>query len=244
MLTRVQDAYEALYTGKSYQHEIALVEKVIERRLGKWRVNDKTQPPRRLLEIGCGPGLRLAVLKQWHGKYEVEGLDRDPTMLALAAKRVPGVPLHQADMRNFSLASRFDAVLCLFGVIGYMKDVTEMTTALGQMHQHLVPGGLLLLEPWLSVETATHGFLRADAAERAGMEVARMNYTSIKGNKSIINVHYLIGDEHGVRHTEEMREMTLFSEDEYRDALREAGFGDVALEAYGPQGRGLYIAQA
>lgn len=244
MLTRVQDAYEALYTGKSYQHEVALVDKVIERRFGKWRVTDKSQPPRRLLELGCGPGLRLAVLQQWHGKYEIEGLDRDPTMLALAAKRVPGVPLHEADMRSFSLDRTFDAVLCLFGMIGYLRDQAEMTTALRQMHKHLVPRGVLLLEPWLSLETAENGHLRADTAERAGMEVSRMNYTRVIGNKSLINIHYLIGDEHGVRHTEDLREMTLFTEQEYRGALRDAGFGDVALEAYGPQGRGLYIAQA
>ena len=35
MKTRVQDAYEALYTGKSYQHEVSLVDILLERRLGK-----------------------------------------------------------------------------------------------------------------------------------------------------------------------------------------------------------------
>lgn len=244
MLIRVQDAYEALYTGKSYQHEIALVEKVIERRLGKWRVHDKTQPPRRLLEIGCGPGLRLAVLKQWHGKYEPEGLDRDPEMLKLASRRVAGIPLHQGDMRDFDLDRSYDAVLCLFGVIGYMKDQAEMTTALKRMHKHLVPGGVLLLEPWLSPDTVEHGHVRADTAERAGMEVSRMNFTRVEGNKALINIHYLIGDQSGVRHSEETRTMSLFTEEEYRGALRDAGFGEVALEAYGPQGRGLYVAQA
>ena len=30
--------------------------------------------------------------------------------------------------------------------------------------------------------------------------------------KSLLTVHYLIGDEHGVRHVEELRELTLFTE--------------------------------
>jgi SAM-dependent methyltransferase len=243
MLTRVQDAYEALYTGKSYQHEIALVDVLLDRRIGKWRSVEKDQAPRHVLEIGCGPGLRLAVLTQWHGKYRVEGLDMDPTMLGLASKRVPGTPLHEADMRNFDLGTTFDAVLCLFGVIGYMKDQREMTKALKAMHRHLEPGGVLLLEPWLSPETAEDGFLRSDFAERGEMEVSRMNFTRVSGNKSLLTIHYLIGDEHGVRHVEEVREQTLFTDEEYRAALRDAGFGDVALEAYGPQGRGLYVAQ-
>ena len=243
MKTRVQDAYEALYTGKSYQHEVSLVDILLERRLGKWRLEDKNQPPRRILEIGCGPGLRLAVLNQWHGRYHAEGLDRDPKMLELAAKRVPGTPLHEADMRTFDLGKSFDAVLCLFGAIGYMKDQKEMTRALKAMHRHLVPGGVLLLEPWLSPEMAEDGHLRTDFAERGEMEVARMNFTQVKGSKSILTTHYLIGDEHGVRHIEETRERTLFTDAQYRAALRDADFGELSLEAYGPQGRGLYVAE-
>jgi SAM-dependent methyltransferase len=242
MISSVQDAYEALYTGKSYQHEIGLVDVVIDRKLGAAKPG-KRLPPRRVLEVGCGPGLRLAVLQQWRGKYEVEGLDRDPAMLALAARRVPGLPLHEADMRDFALESRYDAVLCLFGVIGYMADVDEMVEALTRMREHLLPKGVLLLEPWLTPDLATDRYLRADSARRTDLEVQRMNFTRVRGNKSILSVHYLIGDENGVRHVQEVRELTLFTEAQYREALQRAGYGDVMLEAYGPQGRGLYIAQ-
>lgn len=242
MLTSVQDAYEALYTGKSYQHEMGLVDVVLDRRIGP-AGPAKRKPARRVLEVGCGPGLRLAVLQQMHGKYEPEGLDHDVAMLALAERRVRRVPLHQADMRTFNLDTRYDAILCLFGVIGFMPDTADLTRALERMREHLVPNGVLLLEPWLNPETVTDGYLHADAARRQGLEVSRMNYTRVVGNKSLLDVHYLIGDETGIRHVEERREMTLFTDDEYREALRAAGFGDVMLEAYGPQGRGLYVAQ-
>ena len=118
-----------------------------------------------------------------------------------------------------------------------------MTRALKAMHRHLVPGGVLLLEPWLSPEMAEDGHLRTDFAERGEMEVARMNFTQVKGSKSILTTHYLIGDEHGVRHIEETRERTLFTDAQYRAALRDADFGELSLEAYGPQGRGLYVAE-
>ena len=55
--------------------------------------------------------------------------------------------------------------------------------------------------------------------------------------------HYLIGDEHGVQHVEETRERSLFTDAQYRAALRDADFGELTLEAYGPQGRGLYVAE-
>ena len=41
-------------------------------------------------------------------------------MLGIARHRLPGVPLHLADMRDFDLPERFDAVTCLFSSIGYL----------------------------------------------------------------------------------------------------------------------------
>lgn len=242
MLRNAQDAYEAIYTGKSYQHEIGLVDAVLDHRLGISKAGE-AKVARRVLEIGCGPGLRMAVLQQWHGKYEPEGLDRDPAMLKLAAKRVPGLPLHLGDMRDFTLEARYDGVLCLFGVIGYLANVAEMTKALKRMRVHLAPRGALLLEPWLTPDLVRDGFLQASKAKREGLEVARMNFTTVVGNKSRIDIHYLIGDEKGIRHLRSQRELTLFTDEQYRQGLRNAGFGDVELEAYGPQGRGLYVAQ-
>ncbi len=243
MLGNVDEAYEALYTGKGYQHEIGLVDHLLDVRLPA-PDEDAEPEPRRVLEIGCGPGLRLMVLQQWRGKYLPEGLDRDPELLRLARKRVPDVPLHQGDMRDFRLEGKFAAVLCLFGMIGYLRTTAEMTKALLRMHEHLAPGGVLLLEPWLSAEQVTDGHVKADRAVRPGLTVQRMNFSRVIGNRSLIDIHYLIGDEYGVRHVQEKKMLTMFTDEEYRMALRDAGFGNVALEAYGPQGRGLYVAQS
>lgn len=234
-----QEGYEALYTGRSYQHEIALVDALLDRRLG----NGGAAKKRRVLEIGCGPGLRLAVLEQWRGKYAPEGLDRSRELLALARKRLPDTPLHEADMRNFSLSTRYDAVLCLFGVIGYMKDRAELTRAFTAMRKHLAPKGVLLLEPWLSPEQVTDGLVRTAVARRPGLEVTRMTATRVEGRKSILSVNYLIGADGRVQYYEQSRTLSLFTDEDYRTALTKAGFRNVSLEAYGPQGRGLYVAE-
>jgi SAM-dependent methyltransferase len=237
-----QDAYEALYTGKSYQHEIGLVDVLLDRRLPAGEPGEMP-PRRRVLEVGCGPGLRLAVLLQWQGKYFAEGLDRDPGMVAIARRRLPDVLVHEGDVRDFSLPARYDAVLCLFGMIGYMATTDDLARAISRMGDHLAPGGVLLLEPWLSPELAQDGHLKADRAYRGSLVVQRMNYTRVVGNRTLLDVHYLIGDDQGVRHVQDMRALTLFSDAEYRAAFKQAGLGDVELEAYGPQGRGLYVVQ-
>jgi len=241
-MAHVQDAYEALYTGKSYQHEIGLVDTLLDRLLPPPEPGEPL-PVRRVLEVGCGPGLRLAVLQQWQGKYLPEGLDRDPEMLALARRRLHDVPLHQGDVRDFALEGRYDAVLCLFGMIGYMVNTTDLAGAIGRRAEHLVPGGALLLEPWLSPELAQDGHLKADSVRRGSLVVGRMNYTRVVGNRTLLDIHYLIGDEQGVRHVQDMRALTLFTDAEYRAAFEQAGFSAVELEAYGPQGRGMYVVQ-
>lgn len=236
-----QDAYEVLYTGRSYQHEIGMVDALLDRTMGA-AGPAKGKPPRHLLELGCGPGLRLSLLRQWHGKYQPEGLDKDPMMLALAAKRVPGVPLHEADIRTMELGTTFDAITCLFGMIGYLQTVEEMTQTFARIRAHLRIGGVFLLEPWLTPDLVTDRYVNSDYAKRGGLDVARMNFTRVEGNRSHLTIHYLIGSEAGVDHVEQQRVLTLFTHDEYRAAFRAAGFGEPALEAYGPQGRGLYVA--
>ena len=47
-------------------------------------------------------------------------------MLEQAQQRVPGAPLTVADMRSLRLARRFDAIICLFSSIGYMRSTAEL----------------------------------------------------------------------------------------------------------------------
>ena len=50
MLAHVEDAYEALYTGRSYQHEIGLVDRLLDVRLPP-PPEDEEPEPRRVLEL-------------------------------------------------------------------------------------------------------------------------------------------------------------------------------------------------
>jgi len=51
-------------------------------------------------------------------------------------------------MSDFHLPRRYDAVLCLFSSIGYLRTLDRVEAALACFQEHLAPGGVLIVEPW------------------------------------------------------------------------------------------------
>ena len=193
----------------------------------------------RLLDVACGTGLHLSYLKQ---HFQVEGLDLDKQILAIARQRNPEVPLHQADMTDFNLGHTFDVVTCLFSAIGYVKTLDNLARAAQCMAQHVTPGGVLLIEPWFTPETWRPGTVHARFIDEPALKIARINTSVVDGRLSSMDMHYLIGTPAGTEHYVERHELGLFTSDEMTDALTACGL-EVTYDATGLTGRGLYIGQ-
>jgi trans-aconitate methyltransferase len=88
----------------------------------------------RLLDVARRSGHHLAYLKQ---SFQVEKLDLDEQLLAIARQRNPDVPLHHADMVDFNLRRTFDIITCLFSATGYVKTLANLSRAIQHMAQHL-----------------------------------------------------------------------------------------------------------
>jgi SAM-dependent methyltransferase len=193
----------------------------------------------RLLDVACGTGLHLSYLKQ---QFQVEGLDIDEGLLAIARQRDPGIPLHQADMTDFHLGHQFDVVTCLFSAIGYVKTLDNLVRAVQCMASHLSPGGVLLIEPWFTPDIWRVGTVHAHYIDEPDLKIARINTSSVAGRLSIMDMHYLIGTLAGVNHYVEHHEMGLFTTEQMMHALTECGL-EVTYDAEGLMGRGLFIGQ-
>jgi hypothetical protein len=72
------------------------------------------------------------------------------------------------------------------------------------------------------------------------LKIARISYSSQKGNVSLIEFQYLIGTSKGIQHTVEQHQLGLFIKKDYLDAFRKAGL-KVIHDPKGLDGRGLYI---
>lgn len=193
---------------------------------------------RSLLDVACGTGKQLAALTM----YDRMGTDLSPDILAVAAARVPEVPLHVQDMLELDVARRFDAVMCLASSIAYVKTPERLERAIVRMAAHLEPGGTLLIEPWFTPTQFWDGHLAVRHAENDTMHVSWMYRQERHGRVSALPIHYLVGRAEGVQHWVETHELGLFTDEEYTSALRTAGLevvphpGDLA-------GRPMYVAR-
>jgi ubiquinone/menaquinone biosynthesis C-methylase UbiE len=231
MFSKSAKFYNAIYAsiGKNYVIEAQKTHSFIQKH--------KRSPGDRLLEVACGTGLHASVLKEY---YQVEGLDLDAEMLAVARQNLPDLPFHQADMVDFDLGREFDALTCLFSSIGYVKTVPRLNQAITTMSRHLLPGGVLILEPWFTPDQWHPGRVTALHVDEADLKITRMNISESQGRLSFFIFHYLVGTPEGITYFTERHELGLFTHEEYLDAFREAGL-DVSHDPEGLDGRGLYI---
>lgn len=98
---------------------------------------------RTVLELACGTG---SILKQLEPDFEVTGLDRSQAMLAVAAAKVPGVRLVQADMTRFRLGERFDVVLCLYDSINHLLRFSQWEQVFDRALAHLDERGIFVFD--------------------------------------------------------------------------------------------------
>ena len=234
MYARSAQFYDPLYRamGKDYGAEARAVHALIEAR--------KRSAGNALLDAACGTGLHLAHLRDW---YDCEGIDVDRAMLSIASTRVPDVRLHCMDMIGFHLDRKFDAIVSMFGSVGYLPNAGRLDQVVRDMARHLNPGGVVVIEPWIAPEQWQDGTVSALFVDEPDLKISRMSVSRRDGNISILNFHFTIAQRDGIRTFTEPHRMTLFTDAEYRRAFEAAGL-TVEHDPTGVNGRGLYLGTA
>ncbi len=228
---RSADYYDAIYAWKDYAGEARRIRALVAR-FGPSRA-------RTLLDVACGTGSHLARLRRW---YEVTGVDRDPAMLRVARRKLPGVRLVRAPMQTFDLGRQFDVVTCLFSAIGYVPGRRDLRRTARRLAAHLAPGGLALVEAWLTPGQYRAGGFHAQLLGTEERPIARMNLSERRGDRSILDMHHLAAGPRGVEHWVERHDLGLFTEAEYVGAFRAAGLRARFLRDGLHPGRGLVVA--
>ncbi len=222
--------YDALYaTFKDYDAESARLLSLI----GQYKRTEGM----RLLDVACGTGKHLESLTK---TFRGEGVDYAPEMLHVARERLPHVTFHQGDMRTFDLSARYDVVTCLFSAIGYMTTLDDLGCAIDTMTRHLLPGGVLLVEPWFAPEQWNANSVHMRTVDEPDLKIARIVHSRAEGIVSIMDMYHTIGTPDGVTTFVEQHRMGLFTPEQYRAAFEAAGLV-TTFDEYGLEGRGLWI---
>jgi SAM-dependent methyltransferase len=190
-----------------------------------------------VLDIGCGTGTHLSHLQD---AYAVAGVDISPGLLEVARTKYPGIPFHLGNMLDFDLGRRFDVITCLFGSIGYVRDVAGLRRAAANFARHLAPGGLLLIEPWLSPETFKPGTITHNVVNDDDMKASWMYVARREEGVSVFDIHYLVGTVDGVVHSRDLQILGLFRSEEYLECLHGAGLKVLEQDPHGFHGYGLF----
>ena len=231
MFSESAQYYDELYgeLGKDYSVEATKAHKLIQKH--------KKSKGTLLLDVACGTGIHAAHLSRY---YKVEGLDLDSKMLSVARRKHPNIRFTQGDMTSFDLGRQFDVITCLFSSIGYAKTKSKLQKTIKNMNRHLLPGGVLLIEPWFTPEQWNPGRVYTLHVDEPNLNIIRMSHSGQRGNLSVLEFQYLVGTTKGIKHSTEIHILGLFTHKEYLDAFKAAGLS-VLHDPKGLDGRGLYI---
>jgi ubiquinone/menaquinone biosynthesis C-methylase UbiE len=231
MFSKSAQYYDEIYASidKDYEAEAKKAHRFIQKH--------KQTKGKSLLDVACGTGFHASLLSKY---YQVEGLDLDSEMLKVAKKKHPQIRFHQGDMTDFNLQRQFDVIVCLFSSIGYVKTKARLQKAIKNMSKHLLPGGVLLIEPWFTPVQWHPGRASMMQVNQPDLKIVRMSYSGQKGKLSTIEFQYLIGTPKGIEHSIEIHELGLFTHKEYMEAFKAAKL-NVTHDKEGLDGRGLYI---
>lgn len=173
-----------------------------------------------LLVLACGTGGHIPYFKD---DYNVSGLDLSEDMLDLAREKFPDISFHIGNLIDFQLETDFDAMICMYGSIGFVKTVDNLRASMKRIATHLRHNGLALITPWSTLEDF-QDLIVVDAADHPDLKIARMEQVRLKEPKIVeVTFHHLLGKNNDVIYHKQSMEIGLFSREEYISAMTDAG---------------------
>lgn len=131
--------YDIYYAEKEYGAEVDFVMDLASR-LG--------DTPKDLLDMGCGTGRHLAEFVK--RGLKCDGFDFSEEMLVQARERLAdkSVGLSRGNLVTFENGKKYDLVVSMFAVMGYLIKNEDLVAGLRTARKHLRPRGVFVFDNW------------------------------------------------------------------------------------------------
>jgi trans-aconitate 2-methyltransferase len=117
--------------------------------------------PRRVIDIGCGPGNSTEILLARYPEAEIIGLDSSPEMLAAARRRLPAVSFVEADVAGWTPQPSADLL--------FSNATFQWVRGHGEVLKRLLatmrPGGVIAMQVPDNLTEPTHRLMQDVALE-------------------------------------------------------------------------------
>lgn len=129
------------------------------------------EAPKRIIDLGCGPGNSTAVLSQRYPDADILGMDSSDDMLEKARATLPNVKFIKADLETYVPEQPVDLLFsnAVFHWLPDQKRIPVMQNLLGS----LAPGGVFAIQVPDNADEPSHRIMR-DVAESQGPWVSRL----------------------------------------------------------------------
>jgi SAM-dependent methyltransferase len=183
-------------------------------------IRDRFPGSASLLDVASGTGAHLA---RFATHFDlVVGVEWSPAMVRVASERLPGVAVHEGDMRTFDLGRTFDAVTCMGNAVACMLSSADLDTAVARMAAHLVPGGVLVVEPWWFPDNFIDGHVGGHLLREDNRVIARITRSTREGLTTRMEIKFVIAESSGIQEFTDVLITSLFTPEEYEAAFERA----------------------
>jgi len=227
---RYAELYDLFYSDKPYADEVAFVHGCFQQ-FG-------LAPIRKILELACGTGRHALELDK--SGYQITAMDRSPYMIEIARRRASEhnskIVFAAGDMQQLPLAEKeFDAAICLFDSIGYLRTDKALTEAFTAIWNHLRPNGLFIFEFWHASAMLSHySPVRVRHWRTSKSKIVRISETTLDHKNRLANVDYTVyelNDDASYSTFRETHANRFFSVDEMQSLISAARFEPVKFFA-------------
>lgn len=136
------DFYDSYYRNKDYNNEVKFVLDLVKQ--------NSTPPPSTVLDIGCGTGGHLIPFAR--KGLKVTGFDLSEAMINQARKKIRKANIKAnvkiSDVRNYQDGMKYDLVVAMFAVMGYLTSNEDFLSGLKTAYIHLNDNGLFIFDIW------------------------------------------------------------------------------------------------